>query len=99
MAFLAVFTLYTFLGYTIKILTRGKVIKLDKNIEPSNTGIMPYSNTGCIFSIFTLGSKSKTTIIINPLTKYSINSETRPMVSIPYKTAITTAIIKRAFMA
>ena len=50
MAF-ACFISYTFLGYIIKMLTRGKVIKLDKNIEPSNTGTIPYSNTGCIFSI------------------------------------------------
>lgn len=79
------------IGYiTIKVI-KGNVKKHDKKTELFKIGIIPFSSTGCRFSILAFGETRIIAKINKIEAKYMNSSEARAIVSIPYNTAITIA--------
>ncbi len=90
--FLASWIFSVFAGYIIIIVITGNTVKHDKTYEPLKIGIIPFSKTGCRFSNFIFGETRSVVKTARIRTKRMYISEARAIVSIPYNTAITTAM-------
>jgi len=75
-----------------------KIIKPDKKTELFKLGIIPFSSTGCKFSILAFGKARIIAARNKAEAKYMNNSEARAIASSPYNKAIINAATNNEFI-